>query len=135
MLKISEFSRLAQVPVPTLRYYDQMGLLKPAHVDRFTEYRYYTVEQLPRLNRILALRGMGFSLEQIAQLLKREVTVEEMRGMLLMRQADAEREVQEAQAQLARVAACLEEIEREGLRRVQVMKVSMPRDLRVPGAE
>ena len=56
MLKISEFSRLAQVPVPTLRYYDQMGLLKPAQVDRFTEYRYYTVEQLPQLNSRKTLR-------------------------------------------------------------------------------
>ena len=114
MLKISDFSRLAQVPVATLRYYDQMGLLKPAHVDPFTDYRYYHAEQLPRLNRILALKDLGFSLEQIAPLLKRAITPDEMRGMLLLRQSDAEREVQEAQARLARVSARLQEIENEG---------------------
>ena len=57
MIKIGEFSKLAQVPVATLRYYDQVGLLKPVAVDRFTGYRYYSVSQLPRLHRILALKG------------------------------------------------------------------------------
>ena len=114
MLKISDFSKLAQVPVATLRYYDQLGLLKPARVDKFTDYRYYDVEQLPRLNRLLALRDLGFSLDQIARLLKDNVSVDELKGMLVMRQADAEREVAETQARLARVAARLHEIETEG---------------------
>ncbi len=114
MLRIGDFSKLAQVAVPTLRYYDQLGLLKPAHVDKFTEYRYYTVEQLPRLNRILALKDLGFSLEQIERLVNENVSVQELRGMLLMRQADAERQVLEEQARLARVAARLREIEEEG---------------------
>ncbi len=69
MLKISDFSKLARVPTATLRYYDVLGLLKPAQVDKFTEYRYYTLDQLPRLNRILALKDLGFSLEDIARLL------------------------------------------------------------------
>ncbi len=116
MLKISDFSKLAQVPVATLRYYDQLGLLKPAQVDKFTDYRYYDVEQLPRLNRLLALRDLGFSLDQIARLLKDNVSVDEMKGMLALRQADAEREVAETQTRLARVAARLHEIETEGQR-------------------
>jgi DNA-binding transcriptional MerR regulator len=116
MLKISDFSRLAQVPTATLRYYDQLGLLKPARVDEFTDYRYYDVEQLPRLNRILALRDLGFSLDQIGRLLKDDVSVDELKGMLAMRQADAEREVAETQARLARVAARLHEIETGGQR-------------------
>lgn len=114
MLKISDFSKLAQVPVATLRYYDQLGLLKPAQVDKFTDYRYYDVDQLPRLNRILALRDLGFSLDQIGRLLKEDVSVDELKGMLAMRQADAERELAETQARLARVAARLREIETEG---------------------
>ncbi len=81
MIKIGEFSRLAHVPVPTLRYYDQMGLLKPVEVDKFTGYRYYTVSQLPRLNRILSLKGLGFSLEQIGMALADGLTPEQMRGM------------------------------------------------------
>lgn len=48
-LKIGEFARLAHVSLKTLHHYDAVGLLPPAHVDRFTGYRYYTLEQLPRL--------------------------------------------------------------------------------------
>jgi DNA-binding transcriptional MerR regulator len=114
MLKISDFSKLAQVPVATLRYYDQLGLLKPARVDKFTDYRYYDVEQLPRLNRILALRDLGFSLDQIGRVVRDTMTADELKGMLAMRQADAERELQETQARLARVEARLREIEMEG---------------------
>jgi DNA-binding transcriptional MerR regulator/effector-binding domain-containing protein len=114
MLRIGDFSKLAQVPVATLRYYDQLGLLKPARVDQFTEYRYYDVEQLPRLNRILALKDLGFSLDQIERLLDDNISVKELRAMLLLRQADAEREVAEVQARLTRVASRLREIEEEG---------------------
>ena len=67
MLKIGEFSRLAQVSTKTLRHYDQCGLFRPAWIDRFTGYRYYTLSQLPQLNRILTLKDLGFSLEQIGQ--------------------------------------------------------------------
>ena len=60
MLKIGEFSRLAQVSPKTLRLYDERGLLKPAWIDRFSGYRYYTLEQLTHLNRILALKDLGY---------------------------------------------------------------------------
>ncbi len=76
MIKIGEFSKLVQVPVATLRYYDQVGLLKPIEVDRFTGYRYYSASQLPRLHRILALKGLGFSLEQIGAVLAEGLTPE-----------------------------------------------------------
>jgi DNA-binding transcriptional MerR regulator len=66
MIKIGDFSKLSQATVKALRLYDEMGLLKPARVDNFTGYRYYSADQLPRLNRILALKDLGFSLEQIA---------------------------------------------------------------------
>jgi DNA-binding transcriptional MerR regulator len=114
MLKISDFSRLARVPTATLRYYDQIGLLKPVQIDKFTDYRYYAVEQLPRLNRILALKDLGFTLEQIARLIDGKIDTSEIRGMLTLRQLDAQREVLESQARLARVAARLAEIEQEG---------------------
>jgi DNA-binding transcriptional MerR regulator len=55
MLKFGEFSRLIQVTVKTLHHYDDLGLLQPAHIGQFTGYRYYTVEQLPRIHRIMAL--------------------------------------------------------------------------------
>src|SRR5690348_9109071 len=62
VFKISDFSRLSQVSMRTLRYYDEIGLLKPGQVDCATGYRYYSIDQLPRLNRILALKDLGFEL-------------------------------------------------------------------------
>jgi DNA-binding transcriptional MerR regulator/predicted transcriptional regulator YdeE len=113
MIKIGEFSKLVQVPVPTLRYYDQVGLLKPVAVDRFTGYRYYSTSQLPRLNRILALKGLGFSLEQIGAVLAEGLTPEQMRGMLRLRHAQLSQQLADMQSQLVEVEARLQQIERE----------------------
>ena len=65
MFRIGEFSRIARVSARLLRYYDELGLLKPGVVDSASGYRYYTSAQLQRLNRILVLRDLGLSLEQI----------------------------------------------------------------------
>src|SRR5437899_9646588 len=78
MLTIGEFSKLSSVPITALRYYDEMGLLKPSAVDPQTKYRCYSVDQLPRLNRILALKDLGFTLEQIAQVLDEGISREEL---------------------------------------------------------
>ena len=69
MLKIGEFSKLSRISVRMLRHYDEIGLLKPAETDRFTDYRYYREDQLPTAGRIAALRDMGFSLADIARIL------------------------------------------------------------------
>src|SRR5918998_5922704 len=98
MLKIGEFSKLVQVPVATLRYYDQLGLLKPVEVDPMTGYRYYSAGQLPRLHRILALQGLGFSLEQIGAVLDEGLTPEQMRGMLRVRHAQITQELSEGRS-------------------------------------
>ena len=113
MLRIGDFSRLAQVSIVTLRHYDDVGLIKPAHIDRFTDYRYYTLDQLPRLNRILALKDLGFSLEQIVRLLNDNIPVEQMKGMLRLRQGDIERQIAEEQIKLVRIATRLRQIENE----------------------
>ncbi len=114
MLKIGDFSKLAQVSVKTLRYYAELGLLSPAWIDRFTGYRYYTPEQLPRLNRILALKDLGLSLEQIAGLLNEDLPPAELRGMLRMKATELEQIVAEERARLARVEARLEQVGQEG---------------------
>lgn len=112
MIKIGDFARLAQVSIVTLRHYDEIGLLKPASVDRFTGYRYYSVSQLPRLNRILALKDLGFSLEQI-ELVLNGLTLNQLHGLLKLRHAEAEQQVAQEQARLARIAARLRQIESE----------------------
>jgi DNA-binding transcriptional MerR regulator len=113
MLKIGEFSRLSQVTVKTLHYYDELGLLKPVHIDPITNYRFYEVEQLPRIHRIMALKEMGLSLEQIGLMLEKELSTERMRGMLHLKQAEIQQEMREAQRQLSMVEFRLRMIEAE----------------------
>jgi DNA-binding transcriptional MerR regulator len=115
LLKIGDFSRLGQVSVRTLHHYDQRGLLKPAEIDDGSGYRFYSVDQLPHLNRILALKDLGFSLDQIGHLVEGDVPAERLRGMLTLKQAEIERQLTEGRTRLARVEARLRQIEHEGV--------------------
>jgi predicted transcriptional regulator YdeE/DNA-binding transcriptional MerR regulator len=114
MIKIGDFSKLAHVSIKTLHHYGELGLLKPAHIDRYTGYRYYNLEQLGQLNRILALKELGFSLEQVAGLLHEDLSAAEMRGMLRLKQMELAEKVEEEQARLARVEMRLRQIEVDG---------------------
>jgi DNA-binding transcriptional MerR regulator len=111
MLKIGEFARLGRVSPRMLRHYDQLGLLRPERVDGETGYRSYDVRQLSRLHRLLALRDLGFTLEQISGLLDRELPAEQLRGMLLLRRAQLEHAVADEQRRLRRVEAHLRALE------------------------
>lgn len=70
LLKIGDFSKLSRISVRMLRHYDEIGLLRPAYVDQFTDYRYYDERQLPTVGRITALKDMGFRLVEIGHLLE-----------------------------------------------------------------
>jgi DNA-binding transcriptional MerR regulator len=113
-LKIGNFARMCQVSVPTLRYYDDAGLLRPAHVDGWTGYRYYDIDQIKTLNRILAMKDLGLSLEQISKVLREELPADQMRGMLRLKQAELEQQTQALSEQLRRVEARIQQIEWEG---------------------
>jgi DNA-binding transcriptional MerR regulator len=107
MFSIGEFSKLARVTVDTLRHYDALGLLKPAKVDPFTGYRYYSARQLMSLKRIVALKEVGFSLEEIARILREELTSDQLRGMLKAQLIRVETDIQAAQLRRQRVMARL----------------------------
>ena len=113
MLKIGDFSQLGQVSVRALHHYGERGLLEPAMIDASTGYRFYSVEQLPRLNRILALKDLGFSLDQISRLISDDVPAEQLRGMLALKQAEIERQLTDGRTRLMRVEARLRQIESE----------------------
>lgn len=115
MFQIGEFSKIGQVSARQLRRYDEMGLLKPQQVDRFTGYRYYSAEQLPRLNRILALKELGLSLSQIGQYLNQEISTDELRGMLALKQSQIEQQLQAEAARLRYIASRIEQIDRHGV--------------------
>ena len=103
MFKIGEFSKIAQVSGRLLRYYDDIDLFKPQHTDPWTGYRYYTANQLPRLNRILALKELGLSLDQIKQLLESDIGADEIRRLYLERKAQLEQSLRDELARLQQV--------------------------------
>jgi DNA-binding transcriptional MerR regulator len=112
MFSIGEFARLGGVSVRTLRHYDEIGLLRPAKVDPLTGYRGYSAAQLGQLNRIMALKELGLSLVQ-ARRLQDGVTLEELRGMLILRRAQLEHELEQHTSQLLGIEARLRHIARE----------------------
>ncbi|MBK6793244.1 MAG: MerR family transcriptional regulator [Anaerolineales bacterium] len=113
MIRIGDFSKLSRVSIKTLRYYDEMGLLRPVDVDRFTGYRYYDFHQLPRLYRILALKELGFTLEEIGRFLEENLSTEELRGMLKLRQAEIRQRVEEETVKLEQVERWLRQTQQE----------------------
>lgn len=111
MFKIGDFSRFSRVSVKMLRHYDELGLLKPAWVDPESSYRYYAADQLPRLNRIVMLKDLGFRLEQIGVMLDEALSVEQIRGMLRLRRAELERVLRETAVQLTHVESQLKQLD------------------------
>jgi DNA-binding transcriptional MerR regulator len=137
MLTIGEYSRLTQMPAKTLRYYDEIGLFKPIQVDSVTGYRYYSVEQLPRLYRILSLKELGLTLNQIRDVLNEHISSEQMRGMLRLKKAQLKETIEEEQKRLAYVEHKIEQLELENafaqydviLKQVPEMQVALARDV------
>ncbi|MDO5496150.1 MAG: MerR family transcriptional regulator, partial [bacterium] len=105
MLSIGEFARFGEVSPRMLRHYDSLGLLVPAHTDASSGYRYYDADQLPRLNLLLALKGLGLTLEQLGPVLDSAVGTDDLRRMLEESRA-------RVRAQLAADTARLDGIER-----------------------
>ncbi|MFG3435829.1 MerR family transcriptional regulator [Nonomuraea sp. NPDC047897] len=114
MFGIGDFARLGLVSVRMLRHYDAIGLLRPAHVDSVTGYRSYQAAQLSRLNRIVALKDLGFTLEQVRVILDDNVGTGELHGMVRLRRAELAERISADLARLRGVEARLRSIEREG---------------------
>lgn len=106
MFRIGEFSKLTQVTIRMLRYYDEMGLLKPAQIDPWTGYRMYSVEQIPILNKIIYLRDSGFNVTEIA------VSLNNGNDSFILEQLDKKHEEIEQAIQL----------EKEKLRKIELAK-------------
>lgn len=114
MFTIGDFARHGRVSARMLRHYDAIGLLRPAHTDPLSGYRYYTAAQLAQLNRVIALKGLGFTLQQVREILQDRVNPDELRGMLTLRRAELEAAMAAAAATLVQVEARLRSIESEG---------------------
>lgn len=128
MFLIGAFSRVARISTRQLRHYDELDLFKPAHTDPETGYRYYSASQLPQLNRILALKDLGFTLEQIMQVVKSDISAEELHGMLTLRKAQIEQALREDLARVRSIEERIWEVETEGvLSDEDVVLKSIPR--------
>ena len=113
MFTIGEFARHGRVSVRMLRHYDAIGLLRPACVDPASGYRFYQVSQLAELNRVIALKDLGFTLQQVQAILAEKVSAAELRGMLRLRRAEIHARIEAETTRLARVEARLLTIEDE----------------------
>ena len=110
MFKIRDFSRLCRTTVRTLRYYDEIGLLKPVKIDNYTGYRYYSVDQLPRLNRIAMLKSLGLSLDDIRELLDNDLPTDHIKQLLQVKQSEIKQRFNEDEERLHQVEAWLDKI-------------------------
>jgi DNA-binding transcriptional MerR regulator len=136
MFRIGDFSKLARVSVKALRFYDEVGLLKPTYVDRDTGYRYYSATLLPRLNRILAFKELGLPLGEIIHLLNGDLPVDRVLESLRSRRTELARRIERERSQLAEVESWLALIERSGrvpdyeitIKRVEPRLVASVRD-------
>lgn len=113
MFKIGDFSKLSRVSIKMLRHYDELGLLEPCHVDAFTGYRYYSASQIPRLNRILALKEIGFPLCEIASIMEKELPVEEMVQILSQRKEAVLKTIEAEKSKVSRIEAYVRIIKQE----------------------
>ena len=67
MYKIGELSRIVDITIKTLRYYDEIGILSPSKIDNFTGYRYYNDESVIECELIKLLKSVNFTLEEIKE--------------------------------------------------------------------
>ncbi len=103
MFKIGDFARINKVSIKTLRHYDSLGLLRPEKIDPLTGYRYYSASQMPRLNKILTLKEVCFSLEEIALILDKDMNSEQIQTFLEIKQLEIAERIKSDQERLARV--------------------------------
>lgn len=105
MYRIGQFSQLSKVTVKALRYYDEVGLLKPAYVDQWTGYRSYGTEQLLPLQRIVALRQAGLAIDEISAILSGQ----DGAAILSKRRQSLKWEMAEARGRLIRLESILKQ--------------------------
>jgi effector-binding domain-containing protein/DNA-binding transcriptional MerR regulator len=140
MFKIGDFAKLNRVTVTALRHYDTIGLLQPVKIDSFTGYRYYSADQMPRLNRIITLKELGFSLDEIAFILNNKAKADPLQMLLQLKHSEIENKIKAEQSRLTRIETFIKVYEQEDcimkydivLKRIEEIKVAALRDF-IPG--
>lgn len=112
MLSIGDLARRTHVSVRMLRHYDALGLVTPVRVDEQTGYRWYTASQIGRVNALIALKELGFTLEQCGQMLDEQMSVEQLMDLLRLRQTELAQRIESDAERLAEVGRRLRSMER-----------------------
>lgn len=113
MLSIGEFARLAGVSIRMLRHYDHLGLLTPERVDPYSGYRSYSATQLERANQLIALKDLGFTLEQVGRMLDGGLSTEDTARLLQERREELRSQIAADRNRLSAVEARLRVIQKE----------------------
>lgn len=113
MLKIGNFSRIAGVSVRLLHYYEELGLFSPAHIDADSGYRYYKTEQIMTLNKILALKDLGLTLQEIKRYVDEEISRDELKGMLKLKKSQVYQSIEEELLRLRSIEYRLQQLDDE----------------------
>ena len=95
---VGETSKLTNVPIQTLRYYDKMGLLKPAYINEQNNYRYYSINQFIKIDLLKQCKLMGLSLKEIEDLLKNEISAESMLEIINQQRKVLDEKIRELEA-------------------------------------
>ena len=114
MLKIGDFSKLSRISIRMLRHYDEIGILRPENVDDFTGYRYYSESQLPLAGRIQALKGLGFGLSAIKEILGKYSDSREIEKFLLIKRKELEEEAAVVQQKRMLLDSTLKWLRKDG---------------------
>lgn len=114
MLKIGNFSKLSRISVRMLRHYDELGLLKPADVDKYTGYRYYNESQLLQAERIQVLKNMGFSLLETQQMIEKYANAKEMVQFLLSKKQEIENQQQQINQRICVIDSTINWLRKDG---------------------
>lgn len=136
MFKIGDFARINKVTIKTLRHYDSLGLLRADKIDSFTGYRFYTADQILRLNRILALKEIGFSLEEIMGILNSTLSAGELESLLEVKRLEIVEHIVNEQSKLDRIKFLIKLCEQEDfvmkydvvIKKVEPIKIASVRD-------
>jgi len=112
MFKIGDFSKLTMVSIRMLRYYDEMGLFKPAEIDAFTGYRYYSAKQITTLNLIVSLRDMGFNVSDIAVAIN-DSSDENLKDILKQKKDEVNNNINAEKEKLRKINAAITNLKKE----------------------
>ena len=123
MYQIGIFSKMNYITTKTLRHYDEIGLLKPEYVDELTGYRYYTSNQIPRINKIIALKQIGMDLTQIQKIIDDPSSVE---LILKIKEGELKKLIEETREKLDNVNNYIKRIEGELIMKYNPVIKSLP---------